>query len=130
MADTTTQVGTKLSQIDGWQIAQGLWVILTGFLVWAGRRAMNRLDELEDRAVMKEDFDKAIADIRSERSKMHEENKEILGRIEDKIDIGAQATLVEKVRYLEDRVANHDSYVRVIDVLRSRVDQLDRRRDG
>jgi hypothetical protein len=130
VADTTTQVGTKLSQIDGWQIAQGLWVILTGFLVWAGRRAMNRLDELEDRAVMKEDFDKAIADIRSERSKMHEENKEILGRIEDKIDIGAQATLVEKVRYLEDRVANHDSYVRVIDVLRSRVDQLDRRRDG
>src|SRR5882757_6707409 len=93
---TLVSQGAKVMPVDGWKIAEVLWVLLNGVLVWLGQRAVARLDRLEHKAVLKEDFDKAIGDIKAERSRMHTENLLVLERIEKKIDVAAQATIVER----------------------------------
>jgi hypothetical protein len=135
---TSTQ-GMKLNQFDAWQIAQGLWVLLTAFLAWVGKRALTRLDSLEKEAVRKEDFDKAIADMKAERKSMHDQNKEILSRIEDKIDIAAQAAMIERLKNLEQRLervhkyaedTKHnyvDPYIREMGNLKTKLDLLENR---
>lgn len=135
---TSTPVGVKVANFDAWSVVQALWVLLTGTVIWIGRRALGRLDTLEGQAVMREDFEKAIEDIRSERRRMHDENKDHLDRIEKKIDVAAQATLLEKVRGLEAILERNrayaeelkhiyvDPYVRAVDVLKAKVDRLEK----
>lgn len=139
MSGSTVTTGVKLNQLDAWQIAQGLWALLTAFLVWVGKRALTRLEELERKAVMKEDFDKAIADMKAERKAMHDQNLEVLERIEGKIDVAAQATMTERIKNLESRIerlakyaedTKHnyvDPYIREMGNLRTKVDLLENR---
>ena len=100
-----------MSNFDIWGLVKALWLLLVGVVAWMGRRAILRLEHLENNAVLKADFDKAISDMKEERTRMHRENLDILKRLEDKIDLGAQATMAERTRQLE-----------------ARVDQLDRRK--
>lgn len=132
-------VDAKLSQFDySWKVIEILWSILMAFLLWVGQRAIGRLDKLESKAVLQEDFDKALLEIRQERSRMHEENKEILARIESKIDVGLQATMQEKIRSLEERLersviyaeqlkhSHLDPCIRMVDRLQVAVDRLEK----
>lgn len=116
-----------LEQLDGWKVAQVVFYLFVAFLCYVGRSIVSRLDRLELEAVRKGEFDKA-----------HTENRETLQRIEDKIDIAAQATLIEQVREIKTTVGkievyadglkhNYiDPYARAVDVLKSRVDRLER----
>lgn len=139
---STQLTGVKVFQFDPWRIVEVLWLLLTGVLAWIGQRAIKRLDQLESEAVRKIDFEKAISEIHAERLRLHGENQEILKRIESKIDVGAQATMQEKLRNLEtklERLAAYtegmkhqylDPYLRATDVLRVEVDRLKEETDG
>jgi hypothetical protein len=120
--------GVTLDQLDGWKVAQAIFFLFVAFLAYLGRSALQRIEKLESEAVRKEAFEKA-----------HNENKETLARIEDKIDIAAQATLIEQVREIKATVGklevyadglkhNHiDPYTRALAVLQTRVDEMDKR---
>jgi hypothetical protein len=123
----TLSRGLTLDQLDGWKVAQVIFYLFVGFLCYIGRSFILRLEKLESEAVRKGEFEKA-----------HNENKETLLRIEGKIDVAAQATLIEQVREIKATVGkievyadglkhNHiDPYVRAVDVLKSRVDRIER----
>lgn len=74
-------------------ILLALLTAFTAVLAWIGRKALDeqkqhsaRLGKLEQSAVTREDLDKALEQIRSDRRAMHQENRDYLIRIEQKID--------------------------------------------
>lgn len=55
-------------------------------LGWLGGRSLTRLDNLERNAVTRDDLEKALNHMRNDRLLMHQENREHLSSIEEKID--------------------------------------------
>ena len=135
----TVSRGVTLDQLDGWKVAEVAIALFLGLFSYFARSYLREFKTLQQEAVRKEAFDKAINEIKTERRTMHEENKDILARIEGKIDVAAQATLIEQVRtlsaglgkldvYTVELKHNHiDPYTRAVDVLKSRVDEMDKR---
>ena len=62
---------------------------LSGVLLWIGKREVKRIDNLETavgQCVRKEDFENTLSRWQEERRQMHDENRETLGRIHERVD--------------------------------------------
>jgi hypothetical protein len=131
----TTPVNDTL---DLWRVLQGVLSLLLTLLGFFAVRSLRRLDYLEKKSVTRDEFDKEMEKIRTERVAMHEENKEYLTRIERKIDIAAIARTDELTRanrraIVEMRKWKHlvvDPYIPgAVDALKAEVERLDRKVD-
>lgn len=61
----------------------GILMAVLGFFV---KRQIDRQDQLESRACTREELQKCISDMRDERAVMHEENRDSLDRIHERVD--------------------------------------------
>jgi hypothetical protein len=62
---------------------------LSGVLLWVGKREVKRIDDLEievGKCLKKEEFEATVSRWQDERKQMHEENKETLNRIHERVD--------------------------------------------
>jgi uncharacterized protein (UPF0335 family) len=105
-------------------------------LKWMMRGYIERFEALEKVAVTDEDLKETFAQWRSDRQTMHEENLKHLSRIEGKIDIipniGVVISRIERAeKDIDDlREWKHekaDPYIRAMDVIKERVDNLAKR---
>jgi hypothetical protein len=61
----------------------------SGVLLWIGKREVKRIDNLETavgQCVKKEDFETRLAQWQEERRQMHDENRDTLSRIHERVD--------------------------------------------
>lgn len=55
-------------------------------LTWIGRRQVNRIDRLESSSVTRDELAKTLAQMREDRKQMHQENREELRYIRERVD--------------------------------------------
>lgn len=77
-------------------IVTGLLTAVTGLFLWIGKREIHRidkvnarvdqLDEKMDKFLTKDEFTNTISVWRDERREMHEENRNTLRRIHERVD--------------------------------------------
>jgi hypothetical protein len=94
----------SVDQLDGWKFSQIVGYLFLSLLGFLGVRSINRIDALEKNAIGRDEFDKAMDQIRTERAAMHAENRDYLRRIEEKLDIAAMASLTELVRFNGEQI--------------------------
>jgi hypothetical protein len=55
-------------------------------LSWIGRRQVKRIDDLEETAVTRDELARTLAQMREDRLQMHQENREELRYIRERVD--------------------------------------------
>jgi hypothetical protein len=95
-----------------------LLAIIVGFVAWFGKRNSDRIDSLEKCTVSRDELERFMAQARQDRMAQHQENRDLLMRIEQKIDSNEERS--SKTR--------HDTN-ETIHELAMKLAVMDRRRD-
>jgi hypothetical protein len=95
-----------------------LLAIIVGFVAWFGKRNSERIDSLEKCYVSRDELERLMHQAREDRMSQHHENKQLLERIEHKIDDNEERS--SKTR--------HDTN-ETIHKLEMKLAVMDRRRD-
>jgi len=71
-----------MNDLDGWKAFQLASTFVVGILAWLGKRAVDKIERLQDNSVTRSELKENMALMREERQSMHQENQNHLDRIE------------------------------------------------
>lgn len=71
---------------DAKTIILSLLGALMGLMLWLGRREVKRIDDLEKHSVTRDELATTLSQLREDRLRMHNENREELRYIRDRVD--------------------------------------------
>ena len=73
---------SELEPINGQTIFSAVLGALVSVLAWLGKRLHHRVDQ----TISREEFNDILKEMREDRARMHDENRETLSRIHDRVD--------------------------------------------
>lgn len=71
---------------DAKSVVLWLFGVLMGLMAWLGKRQVTRIDDLEKQGVTREELSEALTQLREDRLCMHNENRDELRYIRNRLD--------------------------------------------